>query len=405
MRYIMFLLTAGVAIIMTGYGIFMPVFGRRLETFGAGVEELGLMTMGFALAQFLLAPLVGSIADRIGRRPLILVAFGGFAVVNLGFLFAPNPGALMGLRVLEGAVTAGMMPCAMGVVGDIVPVCDRARWSGFLMGSYGLGFTLGPLAGGLLYDTWGYTAPFIVSAVLGACAFTLALTWLPETHPAPARSSARSGGRPEGNRESLLKSLPRPLWVFGSLLFMDFVLMFSFSFVEPEMVFYAYEQLNLTTSQFGLLIMCYGLALVAGQFGLSGLSDRFGRRAVIVSGLAIMNVFYIGFLVSTNYPFLLACSVVSGLGEAIAMPALAAVYLDMTNERHRSRVMGLRSSATSLAAVAGPALIAAVAGVTTTMQVFGISLGVGVAAAILAIFTLRKRARVSDAPPDDTCKT
>jgi MFS family permease len=193
--------------------------------------------------------------------------------------------------------------------------------------------------------------------------------------------------------------------VFGSLLFMDFVLMFSFSFVEPEMVFYAYEQLNLTTSQFGLLIMCYGLALVAGQFGLSGLSDRFGRRAVIVSGLAIMNVFYIGFLVSTNYPFLLACSVVSGLGEAIAMPALAAVYLDMTNERHRSRVMGLRSSATSLAAVAGPALIAAVAGVTTTMQVFGISLGVGVAAAILAIFTLRKRARVSDAPPDDTCKT
>jgi MFS family permease len=399
----MFLLSTGAAIIMTGYGIIIPVFGRRLETFGAGVEELGLMAMGFAIAQFALAPLVGSIADRIGRRPLILVAFGGFALVNLGFLFAQNPAALMALRVFEGAVTAGLMPSAMGVIGDIVPLAGRARWSGVLMGSYGLGFTLGPFAGGVLYDNWGYAAPFIVSSVLSLVAFIIALALLPETHSFRTRQRVRLAERREAVKESIVGSLPRPLWVFGSLLFMDFVLLFSFSFVEPEMVFYAYEQLDLTTTQFGLIIMCYGCALVAGQFGLSGLSDRFGRRTVIVSGLVIMTVFYIGFLVSTNYPILLLVSIISGLGEAIAMPALAAVYLDMTNERHRSRVMGLRSSATSLAAVAGPALIAAIAGITTTHQVFAISLGVGLAAALLAIFALKRRARsVSTPAPDDT---
>lgn len=392
-RYIMLLLSAGAAIIMTGFGIIMPIFARRLEDFGNGVETLGVMTMGFAIAQFALAPLVGSIADRIGRRPLIILAFAGYTLVNLGFLFAPNATVLTALRVFEGAITAGMMPSAMGIVGDIVPPSGHARWTGILMGSYGAGFTLGPLLGGVLYDHWGYAAPFIISAICSAAAMIITLVLLPETHTAAVRRRVRLSARREAVKESVINSLPRPLWVFGGLLILDFVLMFSFAFTEPQLVFYLYEELDFSSTQFGVLIMCYGLMLVAGQFGLSGLSDRFGRRPVIVTGMIIMGIFYLGLILTANFPLLLVTSIVSGLGEAIATPALAAVYLDLSDERHRSRIMGIRSSMISLAAVAGPGLVALVAGVTTSHQVFAISLGVAIAAAILAFFVLRSRAK------------
>ena len=73
---IVFLLAASVGLMMTGYGIVMPVFARRLDELGAGVAALGFMTMAFALAQFALAPFMGNLADRFGRRPLVLLALG-----------------------------------------------------------------------------------------------------------------------------------------------------------------------------------------------------------------------------------------------------------------------------------------------------------------------------------------
>ena len=73
-RTAILLLAASIALMMTGLGIVMPVFARRLGELGGGVEALGLMTMAFGGAQFFAAPFMGSLADRIGRRPPILIA-------------------------------------------------------------------------------------------------------------------------------------------------------------------------------------------------------------------------------------------------------------------------------------------------------------------------------------------
>ncbi len=73
----------------------MPVFARRLGEFGAGVEALGMMTVSFALAQLIASPFLGTLADRYGRRPLILLALGSFIVVNIGYLLAPSTAAFI----------------------------------------------------------------------------------------------------------------------------------------------------------------------------------------------------------------------------------------------------------------------------------------------------------------------
>ena len=179
-RVIVLLLAASVALMMTGFGIIFPIFAKRLGEFGSGVGALGIMTMSFALAQLLVAPLAGAAADRIGRKPIILVALVGFAVANIGFLFASSTWALVAVRAVEGAVTAGLMPATMGVVADIIPEERRAQWVGTVMASLGFGFIFGPVAGGLLYDAWGFEAPFIVSAALGAVRSSPRWRWCPK---------------------------------------------------------------------------------------------------------------------------------------------------------------------------------------------------------------------------------
>src|SRR6266542_2734063 len=145
---IVWLLTGSLALLMTGYGVVFPVFARRLAELGSGVEALGLMSMAFAIGQFVAAPFMGALADRIGRRPLILVALASVIAANIAYLLADSVGMFMATRFAVGALSAGLLPAAMAVVGDIVPSDQRARWSGTLMGGYGVGFIFGPTLGG-----------------------------------------------------------------------------------------------------------------------------------------------------------------------------------------------------------------------------------------------------------------
>ena len=170
----------------------MPIFARRLGEFGSGVEALGLMTMSFALAQFISAPVMGALADRYGRRPLIIIGLVAFAIANIGFLLAASTKFFILVRALEGTLTAGIFPAAMGVVSDIAPEEQRARWAGILMGSYGAGFIFGPVLGGFLYDTWGYAMPFIASS-------TVTRSGWPGCSGSCSAPACRSGKR-RGNR-------------------------------------------------------------------------------------------------------------------------------------------------------------------------------------------------------------
>jgi len=265
-RSTILLLAGSIALSMTGFGIVMPVFARRLGELGGGVEALGFMTVAFAAAQFIASPIAGAQADRIGRRPVILLALFAFAATNIGYLLATSTTAFIVLRGLAGALTTGLSPAAMGVVADTAPENERGRWAGILMGGYGIGLIFGPVIGGLLYDAWGFAAPFLISAGIGAIAFSAAWIMVPETRTKAIRKREQLQQRlavAQGatGANSLWASLPRPLYVFGMLLLVDFAGAFAFAFVEPQMVFYVYEQLHWSTVQFGLVVAAYGLIL------------------------------------------------------------------------------------------------------------------------------------------------
>ncbi len=388
---IIVLLAISVALIMTGFGIIMPVFARRLENFGSGVAELGWITMGFALAQFVLSPVLGSLGDRIGRRPIILLALGGYAAVNIGFLFAPDTLSLMVLRCLEGGLTAGLLPAAQATVGDIVPAERRAQGVSIVMAGYGFGFILGPFMGGLLYDMWGFAAPFIASSCMGLTALVFAWIMVPETHFSVRQNKIKVIR--SGRKAFSIGYLPKPLMTFIILMLVSFTLTFTFAFISPVMVFYVYNDLNFSATQFGLLVGVYGLAAVLGQLFLGSLSDKCGRKPVIILGMVISSVFYVGMVFFSRFATCFAVCAVGGIGSALATAATSASILDISAEDHRSRVQGIRGSFMALGEAVGPLLAVFISSRAAPHSMFMISAIIGIAVAILAGLILRGKRR------------
>jgi MFS family permease len=173
------------------------------------------------------------------------------------------------------------------------------------------------------------------------------------------------------------------------LLLAEFVMVFAFAFVEPQMVFFLYEDLGWTTVQFGILVASYGLALVAGQVTLGRLSDRFDRKPVIIIGLLLNALFYAALAFAPTFPLLMLTAVLSGIGEALVLPAVTAFVLDLTAEQHRSRAMGITESAAALGGVAGPLLVITASAATNAQGVFVIAGVVVLVMAGVALLDLR----------------
>jgi MFS family permease len=400
-RNIILLLSGSVALLMTGYGLVMPVFARRLSEFGDGVEELGLMTMSFALAQMIGAPLMGSLADSKGRRPIILLSLSAVTLSYIGYLLSPSTIFFILIRGAAGFLSAGLFPASMGVVADLVSENQRARWAGIIMGSYAVGMIFGPVIGGVLYDGFGYAAPFISSAVVAFMALTAAFYVVPETRTAELRQREMLRNRRDHpqleQKLSIWDALPRPIYIFGTLLVIDFISSFSFAFVEPQMIFYFYDVLNWSTTQFGVVVGVYGLAAVFGQIGLGQLSDKWGRKPLIIAGLIPNMIFFAGLAVLTDYYLMMVGAVFAGIGNALIAPAANAFYLDITAEEYRSRIIGVKGSFISLGGVLGPLAVAAVAGLMAPQNVFLIASGLVFLGVILAAVFLREPQRLDSA--------
>jgi multidrug resistance protein len=387
-RQILWLLFASLAIMETGYGIVYPVFAKRLESLGGGVDTLGYIVMAFAAGQFIFAPILGNLADRYGRKPFILLGLSSVAIANVFFLLLDSVPLYITLRFFQGALSAGLLPAAMGVVADLVPEDERGRWGGIVMGGYGAGFILGPAVGGLLYDSFGFQAPFVVSAVAAGVATLLALSFIPETLN---KDKVHHSKAKEALSEPFFATLPRPLYLLPTLLLISFLDTFIFAFVEPPLVFYFYNSLNFSTTQFGIIVGAYGLALTLAQTLLGHLSDRFGRSELIALGFALNIPFYVGLVTLTQFWVLLLLALLGGIGVGLSSPASNAYYLDITEERHSSRMMGLKEAAAAAGMIVGPLLVALLSRFVLSKTLFATSAVLTVVGMLLAILVLKKR--------------
>ena len=395
-RRIIILVAVCTALQMTSYGMIFPLFARKIGDFGDSVAVLATSVMVYSVAAVIAAPFMGTLADRFGRRPLILGSFAVFAAAFTGYYLAANSVVFIAVRGLAGALTVGLGPATIGLVADIAPHDERARWIGVIGGGTSAGFIIGPVVGGLLYDTWGYGPPFAAS--IGIALLTLAVAFLaiPETHTLERRRRAALRQKraerlasESGAAVSFMASLPHPLLAFGTLLFVNLSMVFAWFFIDPQLPFYVFDDLGWSTTQFGAVISCYGWATLIGSLTLSRSSDRFGRRPIIVVGLILHAAQYFGLMFTSVFWLLIVAFIVAGVGEALVNPALSAAYLDITPEEHRSRAMGIKTAVGSLGSLLAPALVAVLVGSVSPEGVFSISAALILLTALVVFVALR----------------
>ena len=382
-RQTLILLAVCMALQMTSFVLIQPLFARRFTQLGAGVQSLGESAMAYALAATLAAPFLGALADRIGRRWVVLASLGVYILTFTGYLLAASAGWFILLRGLAGAFTAGLVPAITGIVAEIAPLDRRAQWIGIVNGGASIGWIAGPILGGALYDRWGYALAVGVSIGLAALTFIVACLILPETHTLSSQpmDKARSKGFLRGFRGSLPASLP----AFSLLLWIYFAVMFAYAFIDPRLQFYAYNDLGWTSSKLGLAMSFYGLSLALGEFGLSRLSDRLGRKPIILLGLVLFSAQFLGLALFRDYLWIAAAFLVAGLGNALYDPAISASILDLAPAGHQARLLGLKSTAGSLGNILGPGLLVLFTSRVSARGIFLFSAGVSLLTACLLL--------------------
>lgn len=363
-RWTIYLLTVCLALQSTGVSLLLTIFARKISSFGQGVEVFSISATTFSLAALVAAPYMGMLADRFGRRRLLLWSLVAHTLAGLAYLLAPNGVTFIALRGAVGGLTAGLVPTTISMIGDLTPQEERGRWIGFVTGWSAIGFVIGPPLGGWIFDQWGLAAPFLGASTSSLLALLVAWRTIPETATvivSGVESSQESTTEEKPGSlyklTSFWRGFPRPyhtLLVLGAI---SFVVVFAWRFVEPQFHFFIYDDLGWSSTRFGLVMSGYSLLYMLAETTLGSLSDRFGRRPILMIGLVIHTAQYIA-LITTGSPLWIAIGIAtSGLGEGLFMPALNAYFLDVTPEGYRGRVIGFKESMFSLGGLAGPALV------------------------------------------------
>jgi len=165
-----------------GMTIVLPLFPFLLEKYVANTKiaaTMSLLVSIFAICQFFAAPIFGTLSDRFGRKPILLISLLGSVI---GYLLLGIGGALWILflgRIIDG-ITAGNQSALFAYISDTTEPHERGKWFGYLGGAIGLGFMVGPAIGGLL-GAKSITLPFYVTAIITFISIACIFIFVPES--------------------------------------------------------------------------------------------------------------------------------------------------------------------------------------------------------------------------------
>ncbi|WP_213770283.1 TCR/Tet family MFS transporter [Bradyrhizobium sp. dw_78] len=333
-----------------GIGLIFPILPSLLQdvTHAENVAPyIGIMIALYAVMQFIFAPVLGSLSDRLGRRPVLLISLAGAAINYLFLAFAPNLWMLLLGRAIAG-LTSANTSVATAYITDISPEDKRARRFGLLNAMFGTGFIIGPVLGGALGDYW-LRLPFIAAAVLNACNLLLAFFMLPESR-IPAREKIELAA---------LNPL-RPLrWVFSMTSLLPITIIFFIFSATGEVYGTCWALWGSDTFQWnglwiGLSLGTFGVCQTLSQAFLTGPAVKLlGERATILTGIAGACIALIVMAFATRSWMIFAIMPVFALG-GIGAPALQSLATRQVDESQQGQFQGVLASAVSLASIVCP---------------------------------------------------
>lgn len=360
------LLLFGSFVYFTADGIAFAVLSRYVDgPLGGGEVGAGLAFGAFSLTALVLRPLAGRVADRRGRRPLLVGGAALFAVAALGHLVATTLPILIGLRVVMGVAEAFFFVAAFAAVADLAPEGRQGEAITYDSLTLYSGIAAGPVVAELALGDDRYWAVWVAGAVVAGLA-TVVCLFLPETRPA-AQPGAVDG--PLFHRAGVLPGLVLLAGVWG---------MAGYFTLAP---LFAVRDLGLAGAS--PYLFAFGGVVIITRLIAAKLPDRLGARRL--SGTAMLitaaGLVILGFW--TDPVGLMAGTVVLALGVAFTTPALALLVISGAPASERGAALGTFSAFIDVAFGLGPVAMGAVAAASTIPWAFASAAGIAVLGTVL----------------------
>lgn len=344
--------------------------GEAAMDFNSIVLFGGALGAIYSFLQFLAAPFWGSLSDRIGRRPVLLISVAGLTLSYLLWFFSGSFTLLIFARFI-GGIMGGNISTATAVVADVTEKENRAKGMAFVGIAFALGFIIGPAMGGALslidltkiFPAWSalgvnpFSMPALVAFVLGL--FNLFNIWKRFKETLPEESRGKIETERSSNPLKLFKLLPFPgvnLTNFGNFFFL-----LAFSGMEFTLTFLAVERLNYSSMDNAYMFIFIGVMLALIQGGVVRRSaHKVGEKKMALLGLALIipGLFIISksFSSGSLYFGLFFLSI----GSALTIPCLTSLVSIYTPVDSQGKSIGIFRSLGALARVVGPAIAAVI---------------------------------------------
>lgn len=332
---------------MVGFGMVIPILPLYAEHFQASPLAIGWLMGIYSGMQIIFTPILGKLSDRFGRRPILLISLIGS---SLGFVLMAVANSLVLLfagRMIDGA-TGGNFSTAQAYIADISKPETRSRAMGLLDAAFGLGFTLGPMIGGLMSRV-SYAAPFYFAASLAAANALLLYLVLPESLSHEHRSVSHA-------KAPAIEVFKHSYgWTFATIVATYFFLIAAFAIVTVFLVLFTEKRLGYDAHANGYVYAFIGVLTAVTQGGLVGrLVPIFGEVWLARAGLAIAAVSMITLPLSGRLSVLLLACLGFAVGGGIASPTLSGLASQMIDGSWQGRALGVLQSAGGLGRLIGP---------------------------------------------------
>ena len=321
----------------------LPLFARDL---GAGPSMIGVVVGASTLTGIFVKMPAGALSDILGRRPLLLTGALVFALMPFTYLGVASLAALIVLRVLHGSATAVFGPVASATVSELAPLAQRGAWLGTYATAQGAGQALGPALAGYLIAAGRFDLAFIAAGIVGLAVPLIVGTWSPylPVHEPVARWPTFRAGILEVLRHRLIL-------VTSSAHAAQFVLNGALSAFLP---LYGRDVFGLTTPQLGWLFAAQTVTTLAARPLIGAMSDRVGRRGVIVAGLTVCSLAVWALSVTASGWMLAAAVVTYAAGVATTTAATSAFITDVSRRARYGTAHGVFGTIYDIGDAAGP---------------------------------------------------
>ena len=345
---------------LLGFGLIIPILPFYAEHFGAAPGVVTLLMASYSTMQFISAPFLGSVSDRLGRRQVILLSLVGTCAAYLFMAYASSLLMLFVARMLAGFF-AGNIAAAQAYIADVTEPENRARGMGLFGAAFGLGFIFGPVIGGLLSGSSSgevnfYMAP-LFAAGLSAVAAVLTLALLKE----PEKN--KGIGKREGRWFApIVGAIKQPDMKPLILLFL--LVMFVFAGLEATIALWAERQFYWGPREVGYLFAYVGVVAAIVQGGLIGPATRaWGEERVIFVGIWALIMGFVLMPLSSNLSLLLLATALLAGGFGFCNPALNSLISRRASASGQGAALGVAQSGASLARIMGPTFAGVIFGI------------------------------------------